>query len=330
MSSQVMLENGEDKELGFIAKSFIVTIFLIVPALFMGYITYEIWLYFLNYIIYSPYLMGQQDSMSLPLHISLILLAVLLCITILIQFCSKKFMGLKHWSKSEISFLERLKKSLTNLNIVIYIAALFPLAVYLSVVLSLVPPGYKPYSTAIVNDMALHESGHGLINAIVFPDTTSELRLFNSADVSKVAHFLGQDYAKYLPGGVHISNGSPYSKDEVYKKIEVSLGGLSAEEVLSPTGASLGASSDLEKVESYVTLLVNNGLSSLGPTQWDLLSVEQKQKLYAEIVNPLHDKTKQLLLLNQDSLKRLSSELAKRTVIDGVSAKKILGPLKEK
>lgn len=333
MSSEVELANVDKKVMGFSHKLIFFIFTFIVPFSIMLFITYEIWNYFINYIIYSNYLMGTQitNSMSLPLRISLMLSAILISFGVFMQYFLKKLFAIKHWSESEINFIGRIKTWSTRLNIAIFLMTILPLAYYLSVGLSLFRPyEYLPFSTAVVNDMALHESGHGLINSIVFPNTTSELRLFNSGDLTNVDHFLGREYVKYLPGGIHRSNkGSAYLKDEIFKKIEVSLGGLAAEEVLSPTGASVGASGDLENVEALVVLLVNNGLSSLGPIQWDLLSVDQRQKLYTEIVNPLYEKTKKLLLLNQDSVKRLSNELVKRKVIDGVSAKQILGPLKE-
>jgi len=317
----------------FYTKMFLFIGALFVPALVMGFVVFEIQSYFIYYHIYSDYLMNQQamDSMSLPLRISLILFAILICFSIFVRYSSNKlFATCSTESESVAEFIEFLKKWFARLVLAVFFVSIVPLVYYLSVGLSIMRPyDYVPFSQAMVEKISIHESGHALINAVVFPDTTYELRIFNSDDMAKVHRYLGLDFVKYVPGGIHRSNrDSAYLKDDIFKSIKVSLGGLAAEEILSPSGASVGASADLEAVEDKVILLVDNGLSSLGPTQWDLLTVEQKQKLYNEIVDPLYAETKQLLIANKDSLETLSNELVERRKLNGSLSKEILGSLK--
>lgn len=284
-----------------------------------------IWKCLIVFLRYSDYL-GWRAAISKPILMTTILFVLIIAISVTMFFLFKSIT--KYADTEEVlKFLERIKSWSYRLsNLLIIINGLI-LSFYILLHYDILSVNqYAPFSSEVVKEIAIHESGHCLVNEVEFPNTTNEIRIFDKDDSTAVDIYLGSQLVKNIPGGQHSANIDLRVKDDLYKRIKVSLAGLASEELLSPRGeASLGASGDLKNVKDTVVLLVNNGLSSMGPVQWDLLTPDQREKIYSEIVTPLNNETKEIILKNKDQILKLSVELEKKRVIKGSEARKILG-----
>jgi len=299
-------------------------------CVFIGFdlsISYLIWKYFIVFLRYFDYL-DWRTAIVKPLLMTTILFIPIIAISIAMFFLFKSIT--KYADTEEVlKFLNKIKSwSFKLSNALIIINALI-LSLYILLHYDILSVNqYAPFSAEVVNEIAIHESGHCLVNEVEFPNTTKEIRIFDKDDATAVDIYLGSQLVKNIPGGQHSANIDVRVKADLYKRIKVALAGLASEELLSPQGeASLGASGDLKNVEDAVISLVNNGLSSMGPVQWDLLIPEQRENIYSEIVTPLNKETKEIILMNKEQILKLSVELKKRRVIKGPETRKILGAI---
>lgn len=175
--------------------------------------------------------------------------------------------------------------------------------------------------------ISVHEAGHCLVTMVEFKDKedyqTTELRLFSEDDMTKALRFLGDSYTD-IPYGVHRANRYAFLlKDNIIKYLRITLAGMAAEEVMFGHN-ELGVYGDLNSATDIVKGLVDSGGSSLGPIQWEMLSPEEKSRVYKEIVMPEYGAVKKIIEENKDKVLDLSKALQEKKVLYRDDIKKIL------
>lgn len=145
---------------------------------------------------------------------------------------------------------------------------------------------------------AIHEAGHALINELQYPGTTIAITVFTGEDYSRASRYLGNNSLRLMPAGLYQSYPEFNEKTEdYYNEIRTLLAGMLAEELFTKEKeAYVGASSDLEMIHELVVEMVENGLVHQVLTPWEIIPLEDKTKIYNEIVDPLYQETREILL----------------------------------
>jgi len=153
-----------------------------------------------------------------------------------------------------------------------------------------------------------------------------EIRIFDKRDYEQVDKYIGRNLALQLPDGIHLSNqNNLYTKTHVSKLIKIDLAGIIAEELLSEDKVpTLGSKSDFDKVQELVIALVDNGQTYLGVTSWNLLTTNERKKVYEDIVNPLYIETKGDVLDNKEEILKLANILVKKRVLKGEEIQNVI------
>ncbi len=181
---------------------------------------------------------------------------------------------------------------------------------------------------------AFHESGHALLS-LILPGVNPLKK------VSIIPRGLAGGYTFTPP----LEDRHYWTKNELTAEITMMLGGRAAEEIILHE-VTTGAQSDLEQATSMARRMVTQfGMSeklgnvTLGKNESPVflgLDIMEKRN-YSDntariideevryIVDEAYHKAKDLLKTNEDKLKILSAALMEKEVLDGETAKKLLG-----
>eukprot|EP01135_Chromosphaera_perkinsii_P004222 Nk52_evm11s272 gene=Nk52_evmTU11s272 len=177
--------------------------------------------------------------------------------------------------------------------------------------------------------VAFHEAGHAIVGW--FLEHTDPL--MKVSIVPRGAAALG--YAQYLPSDLHL-----YTKEQLYDRMCMALGGRIAEEITFGR-ITTGAQDDLQKVtkiaySQIVTYGMNNAVGRVSyplykPT--DMTKKPYGQKLsnmidfeVRKLVKSAYDKTDELLRSKQAELTNLAEVLLEKEVLKYDDVREILGP----
>ena len=180
---------------------------------------------------------------------------------------------------------------------------------------------------------AYHESGHALI-AHLLPNVDPIGR------VSIVARGLTLGHTMISP----IQDRSQETKTRLRERLSVLLAGRAAEELVF-SEMTTGASDDIKKANQLArSMVVDFGMSSLGPVTWDgqdeeeewsivdPISAKMKARIDGEIeviVNQAYRQAKKLLKENKGILTKLAQELLVKETLDQVEFEKVVGKKKK-
>lgn len=168
-----------------------------------------------------------------------------------------------------------------------------------------------PDRKVLENDLwetAVHECGHALLAWAHKMDV-------DRVSVKPTGGALG--YVRHLPNEEKLS----YSIKDMEHRVSMLLGGLIAEEVILER-RSMGASSDLEKVRSYVSKMYREeGVGTyVGGVDWDTASDYLKSKVEEEEqlkIKEIKDRTTNILKNSVAILQKLAKQLVKNREISG-------------
>ncbi|MCT4563744.1 MAG: hypothetical protein N4A68_05425 [Maledivibacter sp.] len=290
-------------------------LFVLVVVLGLAYFTINQFVTFKEYYRY----LGKANSSFKPIITTTFMILIYLA---LIYSLKKPIENPNdQYEKRNKSKLKVLKKIIA-ISICINITLL---PIYSIIYLEMFPSEHVENTNEELKRIAVHESGHCLVNEILKPEKTIELRIFNAKDKDRVDRYIYSKKSRKLPLGIHRTTSEFVFKEDFYNDIQVSLAGLLAQELLSDEGeATYGAGSDIKSIEKSVIALVNNGLTELGPITWDVLTSDEKQNVYRKIVDPLYADTKKIILENKDKILRLSEDLAREKILSGSRVREIL------
>ena len=180
---------------------------------------------------------------------------------------------------------------------------------------------------------AYHESGHALI-AHLLPNVDPIGR------VSIVARGLTLGHTMISP----IQDRSQETKTRLRERLSVLLAGRAAEELVF-SEMTTGASDDIKKANQLArSMVVDFGMSSLGPVTWDgqdeeeewsivdPISAKMKARIDGEIeviVNQAYRQAKKLLKENKTVLAKLAQELLVKETLDQAEFEKVVGKKKK-
>jgi cell division protease FtsH len=180
---------------------------------------------------------------------------------------------------------------------------------------------------------AYHESGHALI-AHLLPNVDPIGR------VSIVARGLTLGHTMISP----IQDRSQETKTRLRERLSVLLAGRAAEELVF-SEMTTGASDDIKKANQLArSMVVDFGMSSLGPVTWDgqdeeeewsivdPISAKMKARIDGEIeviVNQAYRQAKKLLKENKGILTKLAQELLVKETLDQAEFEKVVGKKKK-
>lgn len=292
-------------------KKIILNVFFTIISGWFAYQAYDVFNISAEYLGYFDW----KEALIKPMKLCLIY-TIPIVLTLISQFyLSKKLKRNFCNNDTKVKSFIKTIKSLKNLTFIFLLGNLFILGFYYILYSDLYSLyTYKEYTPNEIRKIAIHEASHCIINENEFPNTTIEIRIFDKKDYENVDKYIGRNLTSQLPEGIHLSNQSDlYTKTHVYKLIKVNLAGVIAEELLSEDKMpTLGAKSDFDKVEELVMALVENGQTYLGATSWNLLTTNERKKVYDEIVNPLYIETKSEVLDNKDRILELSNVLSEK------------------
>jgi len=157
--------------------------------------------------------------------------------------------------------------------------------------------------------ISVHEAGHILIREIELPNSTIKAQIIPVKDIVKSNSYFEQSLPAGFVAGTKSSRINTVSQIE--KSIRIYLAGLAAEEIVfGKKHVSTNASDDLSKIEDLIKKLCNSGLSPAGPVTWQVMSEEEKSKLYNDIVTEQYKTVVDILKANKTILLKLADELA--------------------
>lgn len=290
-------------------------VFLLVLILLSVYFTLN---QFVAFIQYFKYIGKFSLSLKPIICTSFIILIYLISVFTIKKAIKNPSDEYEKRNKFKLEYLKKIITACVTLSISL-------LLIYSVMYFDLVPRDYEENTEEEVKRIAIHESAHCLVNEIFNPGTTIELRIFNSKDKTKAHRYLYSKKSQKLPAGIHISTREYVFKKDFYNDIQVSLAGLIAQKLISDEKeATYGAESDIKSVEKSIIALVNNGLTELGPINWNVLTSEEKRNIYNKIVDPLYEDTKKIILKNKGKILRLSEILEKKEILSGSKVREIL------
>jgi len=161
------------------------------------------------------------------------------------------------------------------------------------------------------NIVAHHEAGHALV-AYLLKNTTPPIKV---SIIPRGEAALG--YAQQ-----ELNDKKLYSKDELYDKMCVLLGGRIAEEIIF-NKITTGAYDDIEKLTKLSLDIVSKyGMSEIGIINYDFndtyisdtikLQIDTEMRL---LIKKMYDITKELLLKNKNELIKIANHLLKKEVL---------------
>jgi len=161
------------------------------------------------------------------------------------------------------------------------------------------------------NIVAHHEAGHALV-AYLLKNTTPPIKV---SIIPRGEAALG--YAQQ-----ELNDKKLYSKDELYDKMCVLLGGRIAEEIMFDK-ITTGAYDDIEKLTKLSLDIVSKyGMSEIGIINYDFndtyisdtikLQIDTEMRL---LIKKMYDITKELLLKNKNELIKIANHLLKKEVL---------------
>lgn len=159
--------------------------------------------------------------------------------------------------------------------------------------------------------VAVHEGGHALIAEYVRPNSVSQISIRSRGNaLGYVRHYPKDDL--YL-----------YTQAMLEEQIMVALAGALAEEVV--LGArSTGAAGDYAQALQMVEKIIASGMSSLGVVNVEKLSSSQREKVSGEILGQLEERTRKIIVEQEDALLKLVDILQKEEVLSGDELRGIL------
>jgi len=176
---------------------------------------------------------------------------------------------------------------------------------------------------------AYHESGHALI-AHLLPNVDPIGR------VSIVARGLTLGHTMISPA----QDRAQETKTRLMERLSVLLGGRAAEELIF-SEMTTGAADDISKANKLArSMVVDFGMSSLGPITWDgqedennwtiidPISSKMKAKIDEEIeaiIKRAYLRSRQLLKKNRSTLDKLAQELLVKETLDQNEFEKVVG-----
>lgn len=287
------------------------------------FVSYQSFRCFMVYMTYSKYIQDYNAAALRPTLITELLTSIIIVLI---------WIFLKH---SRSSLFKSESKGLKRNYKIAYtmICVMASLSLTLCILLSL---NYLNIVTTLTtsknnNEMqyqaAIHEAGHCVVNEELFPKTSTDVHLFGDIPTNTVLHYLGNNFAEQLPGGLHRASVRQDYKSDILKRIQVSYGGMLAEQYYGKKHElSMGASGDLDNVKKNVISMVNNGLILVEgiPVQWDILTDEQRNKLFIEVTGPLFEQTKPIIIRNKEKIEALADVLYKEKEVKGKKLRDIL------
>lgn len=161
------------------------------------------------------------------------------------------------------------------------------------------------------NIVAHHEAGHALV-AYLLKNTTPPIKV---SIIPRGEAALG--YAQQ-----ELNDKKLYSKDELYDKMCVLLGGRIAEEIIF-NKITTGAYDDIEKLTKIALDIVSKyGMSEIGIINYDFndtyisdtikLQIDTEMRL---LIKKMYDITKELLLKHKNELIKIANHLLKKEVL---------------
>jgi cell division protease FtsH len=184
--------------------------------------------------------------------------------------------------------------------------------------------------------VAVHESGHALLTLLLMGDTD---HLHKVSIIPRGTQALG--YTMHLP----LEDRYLISEKELYDKITVLFGGRVAEEIVFKS-ITTGAHNDLEVATGYAQRMVcDYGMSrKLGNLTFGKKDRQvflgrdmMQEKDYSEstavmideevrrIVDDCYNKAKELLKKNEDQLRKISTRLLEKEILDAQEIKDLIG-----
>lgn len=180
-----------------------------------------------------------------------------------------------------------------------------------------------PWSTEELTRIAIHEAGHAVIREIEFPGSTIKAKIICTSDIANSNNWFSQS----LPAGFVMGSKSSRlpTQTDIYKNIRIYLAGLAAKQVIfGEKQTSIGASNDLERVQTLIILLANNGLSSTGPLVWDALNEEERAFIYKDTVNIQYQLVLKMIQEHQGDVMAVANELKNNRNLTGDQIRAII------
>nr|WP_315987910.1 hypothetical protein [Desulforamulus aquiferis] len=126
----------------------------------------------------------------------------------------------------------------------------------------------------------------------------------------------------YVKGDIKLGSIPPLEK--VKKQICVSYGGIAATDVFFPAEKYSGAGSDITKSYNMAKSIINEGMSSSGPLNFDMLNEHERTKIIQNIITPEYTRAKQIIENDKELVKKLADELIKRKYLSGDEIREII------
>lgn len=168
---------------------------------------------------------------------------------------------------------------------------------------------------------AVHEAGHAIVYERLAPGSVIEAKVIDGLQLRIMRQFnLGT--LAYVKGDLKLGSLPPLEK--VKKQICVAYGGVAATDVFFPSDKYSGAGSDITKAYNLAKSIINEGMSSSGPLNFNMLSEHERTKIIQNLITPEYERAKQIILNNRELVKKLADELIKRKYLSGDEVRKII------
>lgn len=168
---------------------------------------------------------------------------------------------------------------------------------------------------------AIHEAGHAIVAEKIAPGSVSEAKIIHGIQLRVMNQFDIQTLA-YIRHDLKLTSIPPLEK--IKDEICIKYGGLAATKIFFPAQEYSGASSDIEKINEFAKAVINNGISSAGPYNYDMLSNDEQPKVVKNLVAPEYERAKQIIENNKLVIKRLAQELIDNKNLTGDQVRSII------